>query len=121
MPGVIHFEIPADNPERVAEFYSTVFGWKFDKREGPQDYWLITTGKGEPGIDGGVLRHPILALERLTLSAYPLSMMRSRRRTGPGEKPYFHKMPIFGVGYLAYCPDTEGNTFGMMQAYPSAK
>jgi predicted enzyme related to lactoylglutathione lyase len=48
-------------------------------------------------------------------------MMRSRRRTGPGEKPYFHKMPIFGVGYLAYCPDTEGNTFGMMQAYPSAK
>ena len=26
--------------------------------EGPQDYWLITTGKEEPGIDGGMLQRP---------------------------------------------------------------
>ncbi len=25
MPRVIHFEIPADNPERAARFYSAVF------------------------------------------------------------------------------------------------
>ena len=25
------------------------------------------------------------------------------------------KMPIPGVGWLAYCKDTEGNIFGMMQ------
>jgi predicted enzyme related to lactoylglutathione lyase len=30
-------------------------------------------------------------------------------------------MAIPGVGYLAYCQDTEGNTFGIMQADPSAK
>jgi uncharacterized protein len=30
-------------------------------------------------------------------------------------------MAIPGVGYLVYCQDTEGNTFGMMQADPAAK
>jgi len=68
MPRVIHFEIPADNPDRAVEFYKQVFGWKFDKWQGPQDYWLITTGKGEPGIDGGMLRRPHPSAGRLTLS-----------------------------------------------------
>ena len=31
------------------------------------------------------------------------------------------KMPIPGVGWLAYCKDTEGHIFGIMQADPGAK
>jgi predicted enzyme related to lactoylglutathione lyase len=31
------------------------------------------------------------------------------------------KMPIPGMGWLAYCKDTEGNIFGMMQGDPNAK
>jgi predicted enzyme related to lactoylglutathione lyase len=30
-------------------------------------------------------------------------------------------MPIPGMGWLAYCKDTEGNIFGMMQGDPNAK
>jgi hypothetical protein len=30
------------------------------------------------------------------------------------------KMPITGVGWLAYCKDTEGNIFGVMQDDPQA-
>ena len=30
------------------------------------------------------------------------------------------KMPIQGVGWLAYCHDTEGNLFGVMQNDPAA-
>ena len=30
------------------------------------------------------------------------------------------KMPIPGMGWLAYCKDTEGNIFGMMQEDPEA-
>jgi uncharacterized protein len=26
------------------------------------------------------------------------------------------KMPVMGIGWLAYCYDTEGNIFGMMQS-----
>ena len=31
------------------------------------------------------------------------------------------KMPIPGMGWLAYLKDTEGNIFGMMQMDPTAK
>jgi len=31
------------------------------------------------------------------------------------------KTPIPGVGYFAYCEDTEGNLFGVMQADANAK
>jgi predicted enzyme related to lactoylglutathione lyase len=31
------------------------------------------------------------------------------------------KMPVPGVGWLAYCKDTEGHIFGMIQNDPSAK
>jgi hypothetical protein len=31
------------------------------------------------------------------------------------------KMAVAGQGYLAYCADTEGNVFGVMEMDPSAK
>jgi predicted enzyme related to lactoylglutathione lyase len=37
-----------------------------------------------------------------------------------GGKIVSPKHPIPGVGYLAYCQDTEGIVFGVMQADPSA-
>ena len=35
MSRVIHFEIPAGDPERAANFYRKVFGWKIEKWPGP--------------------------------------------------------------------------------------
>ena len=35
MSRVIHFDIEADDPQRAAEFYTKVFGWKISKWEGP--------------------------------------------------------------------------------------
>jgi hypothetical protein len=32
-----------------------------------------------------------------------------------GGKCVLPKMPVSGVGWLAYCKDTEGHIFGMMQ------
>ena len=52
MARVVHFEIPADQPERAIEFYSKIFGWQFQKWDGPMPYWMINTGEG-PGINGG--------------------------------------------------------------------
>ena len=59
MSRVIHFEIPAADPERALKFYHKVFGWKFDKWAGPMEYWMVTTGvDGVPGINGGMLKKP---------------------------------------------------------------
>ena len=40
---VVHFEIPANDPSKIARFYEQLFGWKFTKMEGGNmDYWLIS-------------------------------------------------------------------------------
>src|SRR5215212_8611376 len=55
MPRPVHFELHADQPERAVAFYEKVFGWTSQKWDGPQLYWLLTTGPdSEPGINGGV-------------------------------------------------------------------
>ena len=41
----------------IRDSYQAVFEWKFDKFDGPIDYWLVTTGSDrEPGINGGLTR-----------------------------------------------------------------
>jgi predicted enzyme related to lactoylglutathione lyase len=51
---IVHYEIPANQPEALTRFYSELFGWKFRKASIPgPEYWLCTTGSEGPGIDGG--------------------------------------------------------------------
>ena len=38
-----------------------------------------------------------------------------------GGKIMMPKFPIPGIGYQAYCQDTEGNLFGIHQSDPSAE
>ena len=122
MPRPFHFEIPADNPERAIGFYSNVFGWKFTKWEGPSPYWLITTGpKEEPGIDGGLLprRDPAQpCVNSIGVGSVDETLKTVEKNGGKIALP---KMAVPGVGWLAYCKDTDGNMFGVMQMDPSAK
>src|SRR5947207_13181925 len=117
MPRPVHFEIPAENPERAMNFYSNVFGWVFKKWEGPTDYWVISTGMpGEPGIDGGLMprRDPNQpCVNTVSVASLDESLKTIESSGGTCVVP---KMPIPGVGWLAYCKDTEGHIFGIMQA-----
>ncbi len=121
MPRVIHFELGADNPERAIKFYSKVFNWKIEKWAGPQGYWLITTGTDEqPGINGAIMRRQDPAATTINSIDVPSVDDFAARIVKNGGKIIAPKMPIPGVGYFAYCQDTEGNTFGIMQADKSA-
>ena len=122
MPRPIHFEIPADDPERARKFYGDVFGWKFQKWDGPMPYWLVTTGEnGEPGIDGGLAprQHP----GATTVNTVGVASLDDtvKKIEGSGGRTVAPRMAIPGVGWLAYCLDPEGNTFGVMQADEKAK
>jgi predicted enzyme related to lactoylglutathione lyase len=126
MPRVIHFEIHADNPDRAIAFYRNLFGWEFTKWDGPMPYWLIKTGPDNaPGINGGLLKRqsPIdgqaVIAYVCTVDTSSLDSMLQKAQAG-GATIALPKMPIPGVGWLAYCKDTEGNIFGMMQADPKA-
>ena len=121
MPRVIHFELTADDPERATEFYSKVFGWQIQKWEGPQDYWLITTGEaGTLGIDGAIMRRGDFSAPVINTIDVPSVDEFVAKITANGGSVVAPKMPIPGIGYFAYCKDTEGNMFGVMQSDPSA-
>ncbi len=116
MPRPVHFEIPADDPERAAAFYGSVFGWQFQKWDGPIPYWLITTGKdGECGIDGGMM--PRQAPGTSTVNTVSVGSLDASLETiaSRGGTIVVPKMHVPGVGWLAYCADTEGNTFGVLE------
>lgn len=123
MGRVVHFEIHADDPDRASIFYASVFGWRITKWEGPIDYWLVDTGEGEPGINGGIVQRRgerpaddapcssfacTIAVDKLddTMAAVEKN----------GGKIVVPKREIPGVGWLAYAHDTEANVFGMMES-----
>jgi uncharacterized protein len=122
MSRVIHFEIPAAEPDRAAAFYGKVFGWKFDKWAGPTEYWMVTTGtEGTPGINGGMMKKPgSIASTTNTIGVESVDRAMNAA-VEAGGKNIMPKTPIPGVGYFAYCEDTEGNLFGVMQMDPNAK
>jgi uncharacterized protein len=121
MARVVHFELAADDPERAVKFYEGVFGWQIKKWEGPQDYWLAVTGDpNTPGIDGAIMRRdPGMPSVINTIDVAALDDMIATVKANGGTV-VAPRMTIPGVGYFAYCQDTEGNTFGMMQSDLSA-
>jgi predicted enzyme related to lactoylglutathione lyase len=122
MPRPVHFDFPADDPERAIRFYSDVFAWKFEKWEGPMEYWLITTGpKEEPGVDGGMGRRADPDMGVVNTIDVPSVDEYMRKITAAGGKVLQPKMAIPGVGWYTTCQDTEGNAFGIMQDDPTAK
>lgn len=121
MPRVIHFELTADDPERATRFYSNVFGWEIHKWEGPQDYWLIKTGENsELGIDGAIMRREQNMPPTTNTIGVPSVDEFVDKIVAAGGTVVAPKMPIPGVGYFAYCTDSEGNLFGIMQSDESA-
>ncbi|HEY7081799.1 MAG TPA: VOC family protein [Nitrososphaeraceae archaeon] len=127
MPRVIHFEIVADKPERAMKFYKEVFGWEFNKWNGPQDYWLVKTGEdSQPGINGGLTpkrnQDNANTNSRVTNTIEVPSVDEfSTKITMGGGKVVSPKMAIPGIGYLAICEDTEGILFGIIQSDRNAK
>ncbi|USN53646.1 MAG: VOC family protein [Candidatus Nomurabacteria bacterium] len=127
MPRVIHFEIHASDPERAAQFYARVFDWDIQKWDGPEEYWLVNTGADtQAGINGAIFRRQgelsqhdaviafVCTIDVPNVDAY---IEKVKQHGGHVE---LQKMAVPGVGWMAYCKDTEGNIFGMMQADPEA-
>ena len=116
MSRPVHFEVPSDNPERAMAFYSEIFGWTFQKWEGPMEYWMINTGPTEePGINGGLLRRqsPMQpCVNTITVTDLAATQAAIENHGGVCVVP---KMPVPGVGWLAYYKDPDGHIFGCMQ------
>jgi hypothetical protein len=115
MPRVSHFDIPADDPQRAQEFYKQVFDWKFEKWDGPMEYWMATTGNEEPGINGGLSKRMPGQMGMTNTIGVPSVDEYSKKITDKGGQLIVPKMPIPKVGWFAQCMDTEGNMFGIIE------
>ena len=128
MNPVVHFEMPAEDRNRMAEFYTKAFGWQ-TKMLGPEmgDYVLATTtesdenGPKKPGaINGGFFpknadmpaQHPSIVI---AVDSVEESM---RKVTAAGGRVLGEPMEIPGVGRYVSFFDTEGNRVSMLQPFP---
>ncbi len=122
MPRVVHFEIHADDPERAGRFYGNVFGWEATRWDGPEPYWLVRTGPDDqPGINGGIMKRRDPRGNVYNTIDVPDVDRYTKKIESEGGKVVVPRMAIPGVGWLAYCTDTEGNIFGIMAPDPGAK
>ena len=126
MSRVIHFEIHASDPEPLIDFSAALQGWTFAKQEG-MDYWLIDTGPADqPGINGGLVRRPVAGPAEsqavndfvctVEVDSLDETLATNSRLGGLVALP---KIPVPGVGRLAYVKDPDGNVLGLVEPHPA--
>ena len=116
---VVHFEIPANEPEALTKFYSQMFGWTFQKADMPVEYWLCDTGSEGPGINGAVMqrqdeRQPVTNYVEVASVDEALAQAVSL-----GAQVALPKMPIPGVGAAGAILDPQGNLCGLWESEPA--
>ena len=128
MNRVVHFEMPAEDRERVAKFYGDVFGWQMQLM-GPDfgDYILATTtesteaGPTTPGaINGGFFpksgpgsgNQPPIPSVVIEVEDIQTHMQKVKDAGGKIEA---EPQEIPGVGQWVRFTDTEGNNVSMIQ------
>ena len=115
MSRVVHFEILAQDPEQAAKFYRTVFGWEISAWEGPQPYWLATTGPDHArGINGAIMGRQFSQPVINTVVVESLEACRDEIVKNGGTLAHGpHDIP--GIGRHAYFEDPQGVMFGVLQ------
>lgn len=122
IPRLVHFEMNVKDVHKTIAFYEEVFGWRFQKWDGPMDYWLIMTGdEDEPGIDGG-LGYAEKGFPKVvnTIDVENIDEVIKKIESN-GGKIVSPKHAVPGVGWMAYFKDSEGVMSGVMQNDPYAK
>jgi uncharacterized protein len=127
---VVHFELPAEDRERMAAFYSAVFGWQTELL-GPEmgSYTVVTTTESDgsrpttPGaINGGFFLKTsdpashapsvVIAVEDVNAALKAVEQAGGTIAGPPREIP--------GVGLYGSFRDSEGNRMSVLQPLPPA-
>jgi predicted enzyme related to lactoylglutathione lyase len=126
MNPVVHFELPANDRQRMADFYTKVFGWKAQfMGEDMGNYVTVSTTetdeRGRPkqpgAINGGLYprtddagdQHPSLVIGVGNIQEAIENIKKS------GGKVISEPVQIPGVGKYASFFDTEGNRMSVLQ------
>jgi predicted enzyme related to lactoylglutathione lyase len=126
MNPVVHFEMPAEDRKRMADFYSNVFGWQTQMMgEEMGNYVTVATTemdeKGRPKMPGAI--NGGFYPKRADMpEAYPSIVIAvkdiresSKKVTKGGGKVLGEPVEIPGVGLYVSFIDTEGNRVSLLQ------
>ena len=90
MCPVVHFEMPAEDRNRMAAFYQKAFGWKVQML-GPEmgDYVLVTTAESDvkPGAPAGAINGGFFPKKPDWPAQYPSGRSAHPAGTGAGALP----------------------------------
>jgi len=126
MNPVVHFEMPAEDRKRMADFYTNVFGWqtKFFGEDMGNYVTVATTEADENGrpkmpgaINGGFypkttdMPNPVPSIV-IAVDEIKESM---KKVASAGGKVLGEPMDIPGVGSFVSFIDTEGNRVSLLQ------
>ncbi len=126
MNPVVHFEMPAEEKSRMADFYTKAFGWK-TQMLGPDmnEYVLVTTTESDengrpknPGaINGGFYKKSADMPAQYPSVVIGVGDIKEamQKVTEAGGKVLGEPMEIPGYGLYISFFDTEGNRVSMMQ------
>ena len=126
MNPVVHFELPAEDRDRMADFYIKVFGWHANKF-GPEMGYYVTVETTEtdenrmiknPGaINGGLYpkNEAIGAVYPSLVIAVDDINDHTRQIVEAGGKLLGEPTDIPGVGKFVSFEDTEGNRLSILQ------
>ena len=116
---VVHFEIPANEPEQLTQFYGTIFGWKFHRMEAPgPEYWLCETGPEGIGINGAIMQRQHPQQPWMNYVDVPSIEATIEQATKLGAKVALPKTPVPGMGAYAAIVDPQGNICGLWETAP---
>lgn len=123
MPRIVHFEFQSPQPQETLKFFRDVFGWEANKFEGGEmPYWLLSTGPQEhKGIDGGLMPAPDGQARTVCVLEVGDVDVFTKKAQAAGGQVVVPKMPIPGVGWVAYATDPHGVLFGIYKHDESAK
>jgi predicted enzyme related to lactoylglutathione lyase len=120
---IVHFDIPAEDVEKLKKFYSELFGWKIYRVLGPIEYWMIETvpvdEKGEPlrpGVNGGMYRKDQPELKPVNYILVEAIDEYIQKIKDLGGTITQDKQEVTGVGWIALGLDPEGNSIAIMQS-----
>src|SRR5437879_221398 len=130
MNPVVHFEMPAVDRQRMADFYKRVFGWEA-KMLGPEMGNYVTVSTAETGanglstqpgtINGGFFdktkdnQYPSVTIAVDDIHAAMKKVSEAGGKVLGGAFKAGEPDDIPGVGLYAAFIDTEGNRVSMLQ------
>lgn len=116
MSAVTHFEIYAEKPAKLADFYRSLFDWQVEQAPGV-DYWQIRTEPTKSGGLGGGLTYrpfpgPRSWVHYVHVSSLDEALAEVQRLGGAVLRA---KTAVPKTAWYAVVSDPEGNIFAVWQ------